>query len=282
MVKIAYQGIEGSYSYLAGNKFFSKKGKFIGTNEFKEIFEKISKQEVDYGVIPIENSLAGSVYENVDFLNKYPVKVCGEIYLKINLFLLGIRSEIPIDLRLKYLRKVYSHPKALEQCKKFFEKYPYLEKIAFSDTARAAKFISETEDISLAAIASKECAKIYNLQILKENIQDFDFNYTRFLIITHEKKYKINKKADKCSLIFVLSHTPGSLYRSLEVFAKNNLNLTKIESRPIPTRPFEYFFFLDFVFKNRKIEEIIDIIKEFSKRVNKLKILGFYEEGKLG
>ena len=282
MKKIIYQGIEGSFSYLTAFKIFGKNNKFISANEFKEIFDAVSSKKADYGIIPIENSLAGSVYENFDLLIKYDVIVCGEAYHKVNLNLLGIKTKLPISLRLKYLRKVYSHPKALEQCKKFFEKFPYIEKISFSDTARAAKFVAENNDISLGAIASKECAKIYKLQILKKNLEDYKFNFTRFLIITNKENYKINPQVNKCTLIFILPHIPGSLYKALEIFAINKFNLTKLESRPIPNKPFEYFFFLDFVFNNISPKKVINIIlKELSKRTKKLKILGFYKEAKL-
>ena len=281
MKKIVYQGIKGSFSYLTALKFFGKNNKFIGTNEFKEIFDNVSNSRVDYGIVPIENSLAGSVYENFDLLLKYEVYVCGEAYYKVNLNLLGVKAKIPTNLRIKYLKKVYSHPKALEQCKNFFEKFSHIEKINFSDTARAAEFVSKSNDISLGAIASKECAKIYKLQILKKNLEDFKFNFTRFLIITNKRNYKINEDANKCTLIFILPHTPGSLYRALEIFAVNNFNLTKLESRPIPNRPFEYFFFLDFVFKNMKAKRVKDILlKGLPKRVKNFKILGFYKEAK--
>ncbi len=283
MLKIAYQGVPGSFSYLTGVKFFGKKNKFIGTKEFKEIFELVKNQKADYGILPIENSIAGSVYENYDLLDKYEVKIVGESYLKIELCLLGVKIKIPLNQRIKLMKKIYSHPKALEQCKKFFEKHPWLEKVVFSDTAGSAKYVSETKDITLGAIASKECAKIYNLQVLKENIEDFKNNFTRFLIITDSRKYKTPQTANKASLIFVLPHVPGSLYRSLEVFAQNNLNLTKIESRPIPTKPFEYLFYLDFefdkeIFMNGKLEKILQEVK---KKTKKLKILGFYSKGKI-
>lgn len=274
MKKIAYQGIEGSFSFLAAKKFFKNKNQFFGKNSFKEVFEAVEKELVDFGIIPIENSIAGTVHENLDWLKKFKVKIQGEILLKINHCLLVFPSKIPKKVRIKILRKVFSHPKALEQCSKFFEKYNFLEKVAFSDTAKAAKFVKEQKDLTLGAIASKECAKIYNLQVLLENIQDNPQNFTRFLLITSQKNYKILKKANKCSLIFTLPHFPGSLYSVLEILAKNKINLTKIESRPIIERPFEYFFFVDFVFKNQNVEKIL---KDFKKRVNFFKNLGYYE-----
>lgn len=148
-----------------------------------------------------------------------------------------------------------------------------IEKIASSDTASAAKLISDLNDITTACIASKECAQIYNLEILKSNIQNNKNNFTRFLIISY-KKYKI-LNTNKASIIFTLPHIPGSLYNALKVFAEYKINLTKIESRPIPEKPFEYFFFLDFIFpKNLNLD---DVLREFREKVNKIKILGIYK-----
>jgi len=118
--KIVYQGIEWSYSYLAGTKYFGKQNIFMGTNNFKEIFKQIQNRKADFGIIPIENSIAGSIYENFDNLNKFNVIVIGECYLKIEHYLLGIKAKLPFNLRIKFIKKIYSHPKALEQCSKFF------------------------------------------------------------------------------------------------------------------------------------------------------------------
>jgi chorismate mutase/prephenate dehydratase len=273
--KIVYQGIEGSYSYLVGIKYFGSKNIFIGVNNFKEIFKNVEERKADFGVVPIENSIAGSVYENFDNLNKFKVKVIGECYLEIEHHLLGIKAKLPFNLRIKFIKKIYSHPKALEQCNKFLDKYPYIEKIAYSDTASAAKLISELNDITIACIANKECAKIYNLEILRENIQDNRNNLTRFLIIS-SKQINI-PHTNKASLIFTLPHIPGSLYNALKIFAEFKINLTKIESRPIPEKPFEYFFFVDFIFS--KDVNLNYVLKEFKKKVNRIKILGIYESG---
>ena len=274
--KIVYQGIKGSYSYLVGVKYFGARNIFIGVDNFKKIFKNVQEKKVDFGIVPIENSIAGSVYENFDNLNKFNVVVIGEYYLKITHHLLGIKAKLPFNLRIKYIKKIYSHPKALEQCSNFLDKYPYIEKIAYLDTASSAKLVSELNDITIACIASKECARIYNLEILKENIQNNENNFTRFLIISN-KKYQ-TLQGNKASIIFTLSHVPGSLYNALKIFADFKINLTKIESRPIPEKPFEYFFFLDFVFP-RNIN-LNYVLKEFRKRVNKIKILGIYEEAK--
>jgi len=273
--KIAYQGIPGAFSWLAGIKFFGKNNKFISVDEFKKIFELVVNKKVDYGIIPIENTLAGSIYENYDYLNAYEVKIYGEISLKIEHFLLGIKTGFSFHKRIKLLKKVFSHPKALEQCQKFFEKYPWIEKVSYKDTAGSAKYVAEFKDISLGAIASKEAGKIYNLEIIKENIEDDKNNFTRFLIIS-KKENKNLKNLNKGSLIFYLPHIPGSLYKSLKPFAENKINLTKIESRPIKGKPFEYVFYIDFEFSKKDLHKVMNALKEFRKLVKKFKFLGFY------
>lgn len=281
-LKVGIQGIRGSFSYSAAKKFFLEENiVFLELDSFRKIFESLENNKIDYGVIPIENSIAGSVYENYDYLNKFNVKICGEVFLKIEHFLLGIKSPLTPRLHLRLLRRVYSHPKALEQCKKFFDKYPHLERIAYSDTARAAKLVSESNDLTLGAIASRECRRLYKLRILQEHIEDFKNNYTRFLIICHPKSYKIFSGVNKCSLIFILPHKPGSLYKALEVFEKNNINLTKIESRPIPQKPFEYLFFLDFEFYRNHKNKLPQILAEFEKKTIMVKSLGFYKSAKI-
>lgn len=276
--KIVFQGIKGAFSYLAATKFFGTKNNFIGLNSFKDIFKIVEKSKADFGVVPIENSLAGSIYENYDNFLNYKVKVIGEIYLKIHHCLLGIKTQkVNLRQRLKLIKEVYSHPKALEQCNKFFEKYKWIKKINFPDTASAAKFVADRKDISIVSLSSLVCAKLYNLEVILKNVEDDKNNYTRFLIIS--KKEITQKNFDKCSLIFSLSHSPGSLYYALEALSKYKVNLTKIESRPIIGKPFEYIFYLDFEFDSQKYS-ISDVLKKFRRKVLQLRILGFYQRGK--
>ncbi len=277
---IIYQGIEGSFSSIVARKFFGKNNKFIGANTFGEIFDGVSNKNF-LGVVPIENTIAGSVYENLDLLLKFnsKIKIIGEAYLKIEHFLAGIKSNLSFNQRIKIIKKAYSHPKALEQCLNFFNKYFWIEKVVLKDTAFAAKFVSETKDLSLAAICGLEAAKIYNLEIIKKNIEDNHKNFTRFLIIAPSKSNLNFGKSSKCSLIFNLKHKPGSLADVLNIFKKYNLNLTKIESRPIVGNPFEYNFFLDFEF-NLSLIKIKEILKEVKKYTTNLIVLGFYPKKK--
>jgi len=273
--KIAYQGLQGAFSWLAGIKFFGKKNKFISVDEFKKIFELVENKKADFGVVPIENTLVGSIYENYDHLNSYNVKIYGEIILKIEHNLLGIKTDLPFSKRIKLIKKVFSHPKALEQCQKFFEKYTWIEKVSYKDTAGSAKYISEIKDESLGCIASKEAGKIYGLEVIKENIEDNKNNFTRFLIIS-KKENKNLKKINKGSLIFRLLHASGGLYKALKHFAENKINLTKIESRPIKDRPFEYVFYMDFEFQKGELKKVLKTLKEFKNLVKKFKFLSFY------
>lgn len=282
MKKIFYQGVKGSFSYFAALKVFGQKNQFFGVDNFKKIFEKVIKKEGDFGVLPIENTIAGSIYENYDNLEKYSkkIQVIKEVYLPISHCLLGVKSKIPKNERLKLIKKVYSHPKAIEQCSNFFEKYPHIEKVAFSDTAGSAKLIAEKKDITLSAIASREAGKIYGLEILKEKIEDNSNNFTRFFVISRrDPKIKITN-FNKASVIFKLPHIAGSLYTALEVFARYKINLTKIESRPIIGKPFEYNFFVDFEISRENIKKINEIFKEIKKKTTEFIILGFYQKAK--
>lgn len=273
MKKIIYQGAPGSYSHSTGLGYFGNKNSFVGVRHFKDVFEAIKKGSADYGVIPIENTLAGSVYENYDYLFDYDVQIIAEHKLQIHHNLLGFNGGIS-----EKLKKVYSHPKALEQCALFFENNPQIEEIVAYDTAGAAEMVSESEDKTLGAIASKEAAKLYNLKVLKTNIEDDTNNWTRFLIISKKLGKHDVKDANKASLIFSTSHRPGSLFNAIKSFADHRLNLTKLESRPMPNKPFEYFFYVDFEFDSMHLELVKDTLEELKANTHFLKILGHYEK----
>lgn len=281
MKKIFYQGVPGSFSFIAARDFFGQKDQLIGVDGFKKIFLGVLKNENNFGVLPIENSTIGSIYENLDLLEEFyqKIKVVGEIYLKVEHHLLGVKSDLKKEERLRLIKKVYSHPKALEQCSLFFSKNPGIEKNVYSDTAGAAQFIALKKDVSVGAIASKQAGEVYQLEVIKENIEDSRNNYTRFLIITQKKTKVSFGKPEKLSLIFNLKHQPGTLASALLIFKKYNLNLTKIQSRPIINNPFEYNFFVDLEF-NTQIEEMKKILKEFEKYTTRLIVLGFYLKGK--
>jgi len=280
MKTIAYQGVKGAFSYMTALKEFGEDNNFRGLQTFKEVFELIDCEEADYAVIPIENSLIGSIYENYDLLNIYEVRIIGEYFTKIEHCLLTFStSHEQGSERLKRIKKVLSHPKALEQCSCFFQRHPWIEAVVYMDTAAAAAEIASNGDPTWAAIASASAAELYGLEILKKGIEDDPKNYTRFVTVTKKKIH--SDQIDKCSLLLQLKHMPGSLAEMLKQFADHAINLTKIESRPLRGTPFEYLFYVDFEFMGRKRRDVEDLLSGLCSKVQKLKILGFYKRGTL-
>lgn len=280
MKRIAYQGVKGSFSYMTALKQFGEKNTFIGMQTFKEVFEEVENGKADVAVLPIENSLIGSIYENFDLLNSYAMKIIGENYTKIEHCLLA--TKIPfetIEERLKVIKNVLSHPKALEQCSLFFQEHPWMKAVVYMDTAAAAAEVAVCKDPASAAIASESAAEIYGLEILRRGIEDDPRNYTRFATIAKEEISR--DRADKCSLLMQLKHAPGALAEVLNLFANREINLTKIESRPLRGSPFKYLFYLDFEFSINTGRYIEDLLQVLSDHVLMLKILGFYKKGAL-
>lgn len=273
-MKIAHLGIAGSFSYIAAKTYFPG-AEYLSCKTFKDIFTAVESGEAEYGAVPVENSLAGSVYDNYDLLYKHDVYVKGEYDLKIAHHLLVSPGTGKLEERLKKITKVYSHIKALEQCDDFFASHPWMEETVYSDTATAAQLVAEKPDETTAAIANETAAELYHLEVLKAHIEDNANNYTRFVIISKQENHVT--EANKCSLILTLSHTPGSLYRALEIFSRNGANLTKIESRPIMGKPFEYIFYIDIEFAQVDFNKIRDLIaSELKTNTQTLKVLGFY------
>lgn len=272
MDSVACQGAEGSFSHLAGKTFFTRPFPLVETRSFKEIFAAIHEGRATFGVLPIENSLVGSIYENYDLICHHDLPIRGEVYLRIEHNLLVVPDDrfTPHD-RLTKLSKVFSHPKALEQCQLLFDEYPNLTPHPFSDTAGAARDVSSSGDITHAAIASKEAAATYGLSILLSNIEDDSENYTRFLVIG---KPDIPHNAPlKVSLVATLEHRPGTLLALLSALHDGGGDLTKIESRPVRGKPFEYLFYLDVIHPGGSAA----IQRDLTPLTRSLKILGEYE-----
>ncbi len=264
MKTIAYQGVEGAFSHMTALKAFGEGHNYLGLPTFKAVFEHIETGAADYAVIPIENSLIGSICENYDLLNAFDMQIIGEHYTKIEQCLLGVQKD------LKGIKKVLSHPKALDQCRNFFERHPWMEAVVFIDTAAAAQEIASLGDPSLAAIASASAQRLYGLEMIEKGIEDDPRNYTRF--VTLAKKAEPGELADKCSLLLQLNHVPGALAEILNPFAEAGINLTRLESRPLKGSPFEYLFYLDFEFRGIEIEKVLEKLK-------KHKLLGLYQRG---
>jgi len=237
-LKVGFQGESGSYSEASARiQYPDPNYSFVPFRSFRELFEGVESSNVDLAVVPIENSTEGSVNETYDLLVEKPLYVIGEIYQKIHHCLIINKNSSPDEISV-----IYSHPQALAQCRKYIQNRR-LESIPMYDTAGSVKFIKETRNASAAAIASKHAAQIYDMKVVEEDIEDNSNNFTRFLIIS--KRYDSNTDDNKISVIFSISHTPGSLYSILQEFALRNINLTKIESRPTKNIPWEYYFFVD-------------------------------------
>jgi prephenate dehydratase len=268
MKKIAYQGVPGAFSHQAALNEFGQQQLCLGIKTFKEIFSLLEAKEVDYALIPLENTLAGSIHENYDHLDQHSAFIIGESYLKIEHCLLGFEENT------KKIKKVLSHQKALEQCQQFFIEHPWIEPVVYFDTAGAAQEVALKNDPFIAAIASEHSGVLYGLKAIKKRIQDHRENYTRFGIVSLEKKEE--EEANKFSLLVTLPHQPGSLAHLLAEFAKKGINLTKLESRPDRNHPFEYIFYLDFEIPDGGIHFAKQFINTLTPMVRRMKILGIY------
>ncbi|MCI9526199.1 MAG: prephenate dehydratase [Lachnospiraceae bacterium] len=236
--KIVYQGTQGAYSQLAMKAYFGEDMEGYHVDTWRDAMEAICKGEADYAVLPIENSSAGIVGENFDLMLEYDNYIVAEQTIKIEHALLGLP-----DAEISDIRTVYSHPQALMQSVDFLDEHSEWERVSVKNTAVAAKQVVKEQRKDQAAIASEVSAELYGLKILKNNINYSDENSTRFIIVGG-KKIRI-KGAQKVSICFETAHESGSLYRMLSHFMFNNLNMVKIESRPMKDKSFEYRFFVD-------------------------------------
>lgn len=273
-MKIFYLGPEGSYSYIAVKNGIKKEStQFISCKNFSEIVNNTLVDSKSLGVLPIENSITSDIHENIDFIFKNNLYIVYELFLLINLHLIGLKNT-----HLLNIRKVFSHPRALAQCTKFIAEN-HLKTDEVSSTASAGNIILEKKDISLGAIGSKELILNPKLKIIKENIGNDKYNMTRFVFISRNQNSFLSDQKNKITIIFKLSHTPGSLAKLLNEFAMANLNLTKIESRPIPGTTWEYMFWVDIEDKNSLDVQILKNILEKNTISNK--IIGVYQKGEI-
>jgi chorismate mutase/prephenate dehydratase len=266
-LKVAFQGERGAYSESAVYTYFGDDAEVKPCRDLTEVFESVDKQKVPVGVVPVENSLEGSVNQTYDLFLTHNLKVSGEIIIRISHCLIANPST-----SLAAVKTVYSHPQALAQCRSFLERLDS-ELIPTYDTAGSVKMLKEKGLKDAAAVASEKAAEIYGMKILAREIEDTPTNYTRFFVISKEDAAMTGK--DKTSIIFAAKHKPGALYHALEEFEKRNINLTKIESRPTRQKPWEYNFYLDFE-GHRTEENCAEALKALEKKAAFLKILGSY------
>ncbi len=266
---IGFQGEHGAYGELASQGFM-KEGISIPLNTFADVFKGVEKGYYDFGIVPVENSLGGSILDVNSLLAKHNVYIVKEIPVKIQHSLLVLP-----DTNYRDIRVVYSHPQALAQCKNFLERHNF-EARPFYDTAGAAKMLFEKKPDAAAVIANKLCAKLYHLEVIMENIEDHSENITRFFAISN----KPQKEGNKTSIIFSVKHKAGTLFKILEIFAENKINLTRIESMPVSGKPNTYVFFIDFEGNSEdpKVKNTLEKVKE---KTTFFKWLGSYDKGEV-
>jgi chorismate mutase/prephenate dehydratase len=273
LVKVAIQGIQGSYSYLAANNFFSDKNlHFIYCKSFDDAIESVENGESDYAFLPIENTTSGSINEVYDALLKSNLSIVGEEIFKVNHCLLA-----NAETSLKNIRKIFTHYQAARQCSDFLNSLPNVEVEFFEDTAKSVQKIKEEGRNDYAAIASKETAEIFDVVILKEGIANQQGNYTRFWVCGKNPIQVDERIPAKVSLIMATAHKAGSLVDALSVFRDYSVNMTKLQSRPIIGNPWEEMFYVDFQ-GNIKNPRILDLIDDLGKYTRFLKVLGCYPE----
>ncbi len=264
---IGFQGAHGAYSEVA-SKAWNEKYVPIPCITFAEVFENVENGAFDFGIIPVENTLGGVLGDVNQLLINTSLKVVGAVDLDIHHCLLALPEA---DHR--EIREVFSHSQALSQCKNFIERSK-LNGVSYYDTAGSAKHISEEQKAFSAAIASKFCGELYDLEVLKENIEDIPANKTRFLILA---KDAVAEKGTKCSIIFSTLHKAGTLFHVLELFAENKINLSRIES--VPGKPGDYVFFLDFE-GCAEDDNVKKVLKELEAMTTDLRLMGCYKEKK--
>lgn len=266
---VACQGTEGSYSQQACEKLFSLPN-LMFFNSFDSVFQAVEKGMCEYGLLPVENSLAGTVIAVYDLMEKHKFHIVRSVRLRINHTLLAKKSIVFDDIK-----EIVSHEQAIVQCSEFLKAHPQIKVTVFSNTAAAAKYVAESSRSDLAAISSETCAGLYNLDILTANIQNRDNNYTRFVCIS--KEMKIYPGANKISILLSLPHKPGSLCALLSKFSSLGLNLTKLESRPVIGKDFEFMFYFDFD-ASIYLTETVNLLCELENSLGKFIFLGSYSE----
>lgn len=266
--RVAFQGERGAFSEEAAVKLLGEEIMLVPRPTFEAAFNAIADRAADYILAPIENSLAGSVHRSFDLLVDSPLNILAEVIIPIAHNLIAAPGA-----KFEEIMVVESHPVALAQCEQFFSAHPRLKRIATEDTAGSVRDVVASGDRSRGAIAGRRAAEIYGGAILREHLEDNCENYTRFLLLSESTVSAAD--ADKLSLVFQLDHRPRALYNALEPFARRNLNLMKIESRPVHGRPWQYRFYLDLQ-ASRRDPEVAAALRELESLVVELRILGSY------
>jgi prephenate dehydratase len=273
--RIAFQGELGAFSQMAVRQLLGARAEAVPCPTFESMFRSLAEGRVDGAMVPIENTLHGSVHENYDHLLRFNLPIVAETSVRIMHNLIA-----PAGVKAGAVRRVYSHPVALNQCLNFFAAHPEIEKVPYYDTAGSVKMLAEEKPEGAAAIASALAAELYGCRILKRSIEDDKENYTRFFLLRQKpaRGVKAGKRGWKTSLVFATRNVPGSLFRALSAFALRDLSLSKIESRPFKGRRWEYLFYLDFL---GHVEEPAarNALSHLGEVAETLKVLGCYPRG---
>lgn len=275
-MKIAIQGIKGSFHHIVANKYFGNDIELVECMSFADIPLLLNDEKVDAAVMAIENSIAGAILPNYALIDEHDLNIGGEVFVNIHHHLMALAGQ-----SLKDIREVWSHPMALLQCRKFLRNLGHIKVIEEKDTAEVAKRIREKNLVGIAAIASKMAADMYTLDVIEDDIQTIKNNSTRFFILKKNNgspyyPSKLGSVKDKASIKFVTKHDAGSLAEILDIFGKHEINLTKIQSLPIIDKPWNYAFFVDLV-----IDDFVsykNALHLISKKVTHLKVLGEYHQ----
>ena len=266
---VACQGVEGAYSQQACEKLF-KMPKIMFMKNFNGVFAAINQGLCQYGILPLENSTAGSVNQIYDLMMKYNFYIVKSVKLKIDHSLLAKKGVKKEDVR-----EIFSHEQAIMQCEEYLKNFPQAKITVCENTAEAAKMVAESDRNDVAALASFACGQLYGLNCIEEDVQDNGNNYTRFICIS--KKMEIYPGANKTSLMLIVSHKPGSLYNVLARFNALGINIFKLESRPIPERDFDFMFYFD-IEAEVYSEEFVRLMSQLDELSQECKYLGSYTE----
>ncbi|WP_047396098.1 prephenate dehydratase domain-containing protein [Cetobacterium sp. ZOR0034] len=272
-IVVGYQGIEGAFSQEAMFQYFGEDIEAKNYKTFEDVFINLKNEEIEYGILPIENSTTGSINLVYDLLDKYDLFIVGEVCIKIIQNLIGNKNST-----LENIKEIYSHPQGFEQSKIFIDSLSDVKHIHYHNTALSVKYIKDSNSLEKAAIGSNRACKINNLKILKENINDNENNKTRFIVI--QSNLKSHPDNNKITVGIKLKHEIGSLYKVLGEFYNHKINLTKIESRPIGDGTFSYNFYIDLE-GNLSHDNLKKALNNITKEVKKLKVYGSYKKCKI-
>jgi prephenate dehydratase len=273
-VTVAFQGVPGAYSEVAARSFFGAAAHPAAQETFEGVFRSVQQGKARYGVIPIENSLAGSIHQNYDLLLSHRLHIVGETHLRVEHVLMAHPAS-----RMRSIRFVRSHPQALAQCNAFFRRHRSIKPVPFFDTAGAALSLKDGSATDTAALASAYAARLYGLKILQRNLEDRPNNFTRFLLLSRTPAGIPERVPTKCSIAFApRKNQVGILFRILGVFALRDIDLLKIESRPDPRSAFEYLFYLDLA-GDPRILSVARALEHLREMVTRFRVLGSYPRG---